>query len=203
ILDGQMSVKIFTAIMEKQSRWLDPGGNPTTAFAHEFVGLLPDVFHGFWKHRAAVLAAKLFEPLFSGAAASDLRAKITQRGFREANIVFDQAQDFSVRFAFRVNLYGTNLQSFFVDVPGHARSEARARAADVDPVCAHPQEANELGLPEERRIDHHVIEMLAADLRVIDQENIASMDVVETVDLHTVLYRHAEIGEKNRQGAFI
>src|SRR5215475_3740399 len=45
--------------------------------------------------------------------------------------------------------------------------------------------------------------MLAADLRVIDQKNIASMDVVETVDLHTVLYRHAEIGEKNRQGAFI
>src|SRR4030095_9539224 len=42
-----------------------------------------------------------------------------------------------------------------------------------------------------------------ADLRVVDQENIAAMDVIEPVDLHAVLYRHAEIGEKDRQSALI
>ena len=45
--------------------------------------------------------------------------------------------------------------------------------------------------------------MLPADLRMINQEDVAWMDILETVDLHAILHRHAEVGEKNRQGAFV
>ena len=68
---------------------------------------------------------------------------------------------------------------------------------------AHGEEANQLGLPEERRVDHHVIEMLAADLRVIDQKDIAAMDVFQPINIDAILHRHAEVGEKNRQRTFI
>ena len=67
----------------------------------------------------------------------------------------------------------------------------------------HCQEAKQLAVPEKRRVDHHVIEMLAADLRVIDQKNIAGMDILQSVDFDAVLHGHAEIGEKNRQRALI
>ncbi len=64
---------------------------------------------------------------------------------------------------------------------------------------AHRQKTEQLAIPEKRRVNHHIIEMLAADLRMIHEEDVAGMDVVQSIDFDAVLDSHAEIGEKNRQ----
>ena len=73
-----------------------------------------------------------------------------------------------VGFAFGVNFDRANLQPFLVDVARHAGPETGARSADIDPMSAHRQEAEQLPFPEKRRVDHHIVQMLAADLRMID-----------------------------------
>src|SRR3972149_5888057 len=45
--------------------------------------------------------------------------------------------------------------------------------------------------------------MLAANFRMIDQEDVARMDVLLAINFDAVLYGHAKIGEKDRQGALV
>src|SRR5438128_665574 len=45
--------------------------------------------------------------------------------------------------------------------------------------------------------------MLPANLGMIDQENIARMNVFKSVDLHAILHGYAKIGEEDRQCTFI
>jgi hypothetical protein len=125
--------------------------------AHQLVGLIPDGLDRFEKNSAAILAANLFEPLFAGAAASDLRAQIAERRLRKANIVLDQTQHFCVCPALVVNFHRADLQPFLEDIPRHARAETGAAAADIDPVGTHGQEAKQLVVPKEWRVDRHVV----------------------------------------------
>ena len=48
-----------------------------------------------------------------------------------------------------------------------------------------------------------LFKMLAADLRMVDQKDIAGVNVVLAVDFDAVLHRDAKIGEKDRQRAFV
>src|ERR671918_353876 len=124
--------------------------------------------NGFPKYGAAVFSADLREPLFSGAAAGNLRAQVAQRRFGESDVVFDQSQYFGIGYAFPVNFHRTNLQAFLIYVSRHARSETRTRATDIDPMRAHGKEAKQFALPKKRRVDRHIIQVLPTDLRMID-----------------------------------
>jgi hypothetical protein len=63
----------------------------------------------------------------------------------------------------------------------------------------HCKETKQLAIPKKRRVNHHIIEMLSADFRMIDEEDVAGMDVLQSIDFDAVLHGHAEVGEKNRQ----
>ncbi len=88
-LDRDGLVHDPAVVVEKRRRFVNAVRYRAHGFAHKLVGLLPDRFDGFEKNFAAVLAADLIESLLAGAAASDLRAQITERRFRKADIVLN------------------------------------------------------------------------------------------------------------------
>ncbi len=53
------------------------------------------------------------------------------------------------------------------------RTEANAHAANIDPVRAVGGKADQLALMEAGRVDHDVVQVLAADMAVVHDEDIA------------------------------
>ena len=92
---------------------------------------------------------------------------------------------------------------FGVDVARAVGAEALPHAADVDPMRAVGGEADQLAAVEAGRIDHHVVEMLAADLALVHHDHVAGREAVEPVALDAVGDRDAEIGEEDRQAAAV
>src|SRR5205807_9548027 len=91
------------------------------------------------------------------------RAQVTQTGFGKANIVGDQLKQILIRLISAVKVQRPELKSFFVNLARAAVTKADARPADIDPMRAHGQKCHNLAAIKERRIDHDVIEMLAAN----------------------------------------
>ena len=56
---------------------------------------------------------------------------------------------------------------------------------------------------KKRRIDHHVVEMLAANIRMIHDQHVAGLKAVSAMHAHAVDDGRAEIGQENRQRAEI
>ena len=83
------------------------------------------------------------------------------------------------------------------------RAEALVHAADVDPVRAVGGEADELAVVEAGRIDHDVVEVLAADLALVHHHHVAGREAVEAVARDAVGDRDAEVGEEDRQAAAV
>ena len=76
-------------------------------------------------------------------------------------------------------------------------------AADIDPMRAVGGEADQLAVMEARRIDHDVVEMLAADVALVHHHDVAGLEAVEAVARDAVFDRDAEIGEEDRQAAAV
>ncbi len=86
---------------------------------------------------------------------------------------------------------GRDADAFLEDLGGVAGEAARAHAAHVAPVRAHHREDEEPPVREER-IDHgHVVEVGAAGVGVVVQEDVARVDVVAELLLHR-LHRPAD-----------
>ena len=64
-------------------------------------------------------------------------------------------------------------------------------------------EADQLAAVEARRIEHDVVEMLAADLALVHDDDVARREAVEAVARDAVGDRDAEVGEEDRQAAAV
>jgi hypothetical protein len=76
-------------------------------------------------------------------------------------------------------------------------------AADVDPVRAVGGEADQFVAVEARRIEHDVVEVLAAHLALIHDDDVARREALEAVAFNPVGDRDAEVGEEDRQAAAV
>jgi hypothetical protein len=65
------------------------------------------------------------------------------------------------------------------------------------------RERHDLAVMEAGGVDHHVVEMLPADLAVIHDDDIARREAGEPVALDPVLHGDAEIGEEDRQATLV
>ena len=108
-----------------------------------------------------------------------------------------------VALARLVDLQRAELNAFLIDLGGLDRTEADTRAADIDPVRAAGGERHDLAVVKARRVDHDIVEMLAADLAVIHDHDVARRETVKSVARDAVLHGDAEIGEKDRQAALV
>src|SRR5262249_27637548 len=136
-------------------------------------------------------------------AAGDLRPQIAERGLRKAQIVVDDLPERLVALAGIVDLERAELQPLLIDLGGLDRAEADPHAADIDPMGAARSERNQLALVETGRIDHHVVEVLAAHEAVIHDDDVTGREAVESVTRDAVLHRDAEVGEEDRQPALV
>src|SRR6266542_1013993 len=200
-LDRYRLGQVSTIVVKERRGFINSVRYRAHGLAHELVGLMPDCLDRFQENFAAIFAADLLEPLFTRAAACDLRAEISEGRFRKPDVVLDQPQHLRIRPPFVIDLDRPNLQSFFINIARHARAKASAAAANVDPMGAHCQEAEQFAIPKERGVDDHVIEVLPADLRMIDEKNISDVYIVQSIDLDAVLNRYAQVSEEDRQRA--
>ena len=82
-------------------------------------------------------------------------------------------------------------------------TEPDAGAADIDPMSADRKKRHLLAAMEEGRVDHDVVQMLAADVGMVHDQHVARLKTVFSVHAHAIDDGRAEIGQKNRQRAKI
>src|SRR5207302_10278995 len=113
--------------------------------------------------------------------ADNLRAQATRPECGKGNIVGDQLNQILIRLISAVKVQRPELKSFFVNLARAAVTKADARPADIDPMRAHGQKCHNLAAIKERRIDHDVIEMLAANIWMIHDQHVARLKAFRPV----------------------
>src|SRR5204863_8727093 len=119
-------------------------------------------------------------------AGGDLCPHVAQRRVRIAGVVADDLPQRLIALTGLVDLQRTHLDAFGIDVARSVGAEALPHAANVDPVCAVGGKADQLVAVEARRIEHDVVEMLAADLALVHDDDVARRKALEAVALDAI-----------------
>src|SRR6516165_1605175 len=169
------------------------------AFRFGLVEDAPDrLEHGI----AAVFAEQLLHAPRREPARRHLRLHVAERGFRKTDVVLEHAIERLVELARFVDLELIELQSLDPRVgDGRAGAEAGAHAADVDPMCPHHGEHQQLAGVKVGRVDDDVVEVLPRDRLVIGDDDVAGREALPAVAPHAVGDDDAEIGDEMRHPA--
>jgi hypothetical protein len=133
-----------------------------------------------------------------------LRLHVAERGFREANVVLDDAIERVVENALAVDFALIQLQAFEPRI-GHLRpgAEAGRGAADVDPVRTHHREHQQFAAIEIRHVNDDVVEMLAGHRLMVGDDDVTRLEALDAVTAHAVSDENAEVGDEVRDAADI
>ncbi len=202
-LDAQRLVERAAVVVEEAFGLVVAVGNLLDHGARRRFGLVPHLGDAGLDRLAAVARDQFGVAPRAELAGRDLRAHVAQRRVRIAGVVADDLPQRLVALAGLVDLQRAHLDAFGIDVARAVGAEALPHAADVDPVGAVGGEADQLAAVEARRIEHDVVEMLAADLALVHDDDVARREAVEAVALDAVGDRDAEIGEEDRQAAAV
>ena len=158
---------------------------------HAQLGAVHQLHHRGPDHRGAVARGEGLHPLGRLAAGADHGVEVALALARPAHVVEDEIERGLVGHAAVHDADGRDADAFLEDLGGVAGEAARAHAAHVAPVRAHHREDEEPPVREER-IDHgHVVQVGAAGIGVVVQEDVARVDVVAELLLHR-LHRPAD-----------
>ncbi len=163
--------------------------------------LPPNRFHRAKEGFDSVAIDQSSEPSVPDPAGRNLCAQIAEARFGETDVVLDDLKNILIGLIAAIELQRAKLQPFLVDFARAAESKANPCAADIDPVRPHGEKSHDLAAVKKRRIDHHVVQMLAAHVRMVHDQHVARTKSVLAVHAHAVDDGRAEIGEKDRQGA--
>src|SRR5262249_12710110 len=144
-------------------------------------GLIPDLGDAGFHRLAAIARDQLAIAARAELAGGDLRAQIAEARIRIAHIVANDLPPRLLAPAGFLDLERADLQTFAIYVVRGGRAEALVHAADIDPVRAVGREAHDLAGMEAGRIDHHIVEMLAAHFSLIHNHHVARREAVEPV----------------------
>ena len=147
------------------------------------------------EHRVPAVAADEFEEApFSAGDRRELRAEVAHRPLRQADVHLQDVEEILVDDPGPLVFEDRDLQTFRIDVGGHAAE----RAADIRPVRHADGEPDQRAVVEDRQAEGQVVEMAAGDIGVVGQQNIARPDIVaEMAQLRLHRFRHA--ADEHRQ----
>src|SRR5262249_38059805 len=169
----QLVFEIAAVIVEKAFRLVSPVWNLRVERAHLAIGRVPDLVDAGVHGLAPISLEQLAEAAHAKLAAGDLRAQVAECRLRKAQIIVDDLPERIVALAGVVDLQRAELQPLLIDLGGLDRAEANPHAADIDPVGTARGEGDNLAVVEAGRIDHHVVEVLAADEAMIHDDDVA------------------------------
>ena len=141
--------------------------------------------HGF----RAVAVDQGGQPLLAGGERGGLRLDVADALVGDADVGQDDRQDLLVHLALLEEFHRRQAQSFLLDLRRAGREAARHHAADVGPVAGVGEPGEHLALVEERLHEPHVHQMRAAEIGIVDDEDVARIDLAGIVALHALDHR--------------
>ncbi len=157
---------------------------------------------GLLHHALAIAVEQLDETPLAEPAGRELRAHVAHRVVGKADVVANEREHLLIDDAAFVDLQLIELQPF---APRIVRAvtgpEAGREPADVDPMCAHHRERDELVFIEDRRVHDHVVQVLPSRGLMVVQKHVAGLEARSAVARDRVLDDHAEIRDEMRDAA--
>ena len=121
------------------------------------------------------------DPSFGHPACPQRRVEVARAVLGQAHVAEQERHGGPVEPALLVDLDGRDADAFLVDVGGEAGIAPRGHPADVGPVSAHGGEDEQLALLEDGVEHGHVVQMGAAPVRVVQEDDVAGPDVTGEV----------------------
>jgi hypothetical protein len=100
----------------------------------------------------------------------------------DADIAEDDGEDLLVHRPLLEELHGRQAQALLLDFGGAGREAARHHAADIRPVAGIGQPRKQRAAIEERLHEAHVHQVRAAEIGVVDDVDVARLQVLGAVD---------------------
>ena len=149
----------------------------------------------------AVAVEQRREAAFAGRQRRGLRLDVADALVGDADVRQDDRQDLVVDRAALVELDRRQPQTFLLDLGRVGREAARHHAAGVGPVAGVGEPAPRLAGAEERLHELHVHQVRAAEVRVVDDEDVARLER-DLQALHALdhrLHRELHRADEHRQ----
>ena len=141
----------------------------------------------------AVALEQLSEFAFAGDAGGELRLQVAEhRGPRHAAVGRHQAHDLLVETSLAVQVNRRDHQALLIDLGGVGARKA-GLAAEVDQVHAHRGESEQLATVVGGLDDAHVLRVLRAAIRIVDQKDIVGAHVLDPA--HVLDHRPNRVGQ--------
>ena len=156
-------------------------GQPGDALPHPRLGAVQVRRDGVHDNVAAEPLDQLQDALAGDPAGAEARVQVAQALVRQAHVGQQKRLHALHELAAFIKLDRRDADAFLKDRGGLARIAARRHAADVRPVRAHGGEKDELAVMERRHQQAHVVEVRAAAVGVVHQDDVAGGEFVAEV----------------------
>ena len=136
----------------------------------------------------AELDQELADPFLGDPAGAERGVQIAETLVRQAHVAQNQGQGGLVRHPALIELDRWDADAFLVDVRGQARIAAGRHAADIRPMGPDRREYHQLAVGEHGIQNRHVVQVGAAAIGVVQQDDIARLDIAVEL-LHGAAHR--------------
>ena len=144
--------------------------------AHLLRGAAAQFGDRFLDHRGAVAVEQRREALLADRERGRLRLDVADALVGDADVRQDDGEDFLVHHALLVELHRRQPQAFLLHLGGVGRKAAGDHAAQVRPVAGIGEPAPVLAAVEERFYETHVHQVRAAEVGVVDDEQVVGLE---------------------------
>jgi hypothetical protein len=161
-------------------------GNIGDLGAHLAFGAMAHLGDRLVHHLGAVAIDQCGQPHLAGRQRGGLRLDVADALVGNADVGHDDRQDLLVHLALLPELHRRQAKTFLLDLGGAGGKAARHHAADIRPVACVGEPGEDLALVEERLHEAHIHQMRAAQIGIVDDEDVAWIDLAGIVGFHTL-----------------
>ena len=200
-LDQRVAVDaVVVGVVDRRPRPLREACEPR---AREPLAVVEDLVDCGLERLDAELLDELLHAPLAGPARRDLRVDVADHAIRHSAVEPDQVLEVGVEDAFLVDLRAGEHEPLLEDRRG-VEDVAGILLAEVEPVDLHRGEAHQPVLVEDRRRREDVERVVRAPVRVVEEDEVAGVDVVlaQVLDhlVQRVVVAAREHGEPRRLG---
>ena len=145
------------------------------------------------------------QPHFAGREGGGLGLDVANALVGDADVAEDDREDLLVHLALLEELHRRQAQAFLLHLCGAGRKTTWHHAADVGPVAGVGEPGEDLALVEEGFDEPHIHQMSATEVGIVDDEDIARLQLSCIVALHPVdngTGRKLHRADEDRQSQF-
>ena len=202
-LDPQGNVQAPPVTVQARLGAVAPIGHGGHHRAGLCLGLIPGLGNAVIDGFQGIALVQLGQAPGTQLASGNLGAQVAQGRLRKADVVLDHLPHAIVASARLVQLDRAHLNALVKNFVGLHIAKTGAQAPHIHPVGAVGGKSHHLALVKAGCVDDHIVQVLATHARMVHDHHVTGRKAVQAIAFDAVLNRQTQVGQKDRQPAFV